>query len=181
MKQLKTCRCLPDWIAQIASDNLPARIANCAVTLGEFSEAALLVPQLAGKSKEEVIQDLAERLASAGRIRNAPAFLKAALARELQHSTFVGGEAVIPHVRSDDVLKLSVAVGLSADGVPWGKSQAAKIVFLFAVPPSGGQMYLSLLSALARFMTNAKTFSELQRATHPEEMWRALKDAPQPA
>jgi mannitol/fructose-specific phosphotransferase system IIA component (Ntr-type) len=146
------------------------------MTFGQFSEPALLAPSLPGGGRDAALRELTRRLESTGRIQNAAKFLEAALAREIQQPLSVGKGVVVPHVRSGDVLRLSVAVGLAGEGVPWGKHGTARIVFLFAVPLSEAGKYLLLLSALSRLMQNEAAFAALQQGTQPEEMWRVLNE-----
>ena len=162
---------------QKASDIPQDGDANCTVTFGQFSEPSLLVPNLTSHDQESVLQELTQRLVSAGRIKNSTAFFEAALAREIQYPTVVGKEVVVPHVRSNDVLKLSVAVGMAADGVRWGSHGTARMVFLFAVPAAEAGKYLLLLSGLSRLISNKPIFAALQEATESEEMLRLLNEA----
>lgn len=146
------------------------------MTFGQFSEPALLAPKLPDGGQEGAVRELTRRLESAGRIQNAAKFLEAALAREMQHPTFVGRDVVVPHVRSGDVLRLSVAVGLAGEGIRWGKHETARVVFLFAVPLNEAGKYLLLLSGLSRLTQNRTAFAALQQAVQPEEMWRVLNE-----
>ena len=146
------------------------------MTFGHFSEPDLLAPKLPDDGQDGAIRELTRRLESTGRIRNAPSFLAAALARERQQPIFVGEGVVVPHVRSGDVVRLSVAVGLAGEGIPWGKHGTARVVFLFAVPLNEAGKYLLLLSGLSRLMQNEAAFAALQQGTQPEEMWRMLNE-----
>jgi mannitol/fructose-specific phosphotransferase system IIA component (Ntr-type) len=146
------------------------------MTFGQFTEPDLLVPKLAGDGQEAALRELTRRLESTGRIQNAPAFLTAALARESQQPIFVGPGVVVPHVRSSDALKLSMAVGLAGEGVPWGRHGIAKVIFLFAVPSKEAGTYLLLLSGLSRLMRDEAAFAALKKGTQPGEMWRVLDE-----
>jgi mannitol/fructose-specific phosphotransferase system IIA component (Ntr-type) len=143
-------------------------------TFGQFTELELLAPNLPGGGPEGAIRELTRRLESTGRIRNAAAFLSAALAREIQQPMFMGQGVVVPHVRSGDALKLSVAIGLAGEGIAWDGHGTARVVFLFAVPLTEAGRYLLLLSGLSRLMQNKAAFAALQQGTQPEEMWQAL-------
>ena len=145
------------------------------MTLGQFTEAKLLIPRLLSDRRDGAIQELTKRLEGTGRIENAPGFLEAVLKRETEMPTMVEGVAV-PHVRGAAVQNLSIAVGLSAAGIPWGrdKRRAAHMVFLFAVPLSDAATYLSLLSGLSSLIQDEIAFTALKRATQPEEMLMVL-------
>ncbi len=146
------------------------------MTFGQFSEPELLAPQLPGGGQDGAMRELTRRLESAGRIQNAAQFLETALAREARQAMFVGQGVVVPHVRSSDVLRLSVAVGMAREGIPWVADKTARIVFLFAVPLDEAGRYLLLLSGLSRLMQNKAAFAALQQAAQPEEMWRVLNE-----
>jgi mannitol/fructose-specific phosphotransferase system IIA component (Ntr-type) len=145
------------------------------MTIGQFTEPKLLIPCLLSDRQDGAIQELTKRLEATGRIENSPGFLEAVLKRETEMPTFIEGVAV-PHVRGGAVQKLSVAVGLSATGIPWGldKRRVAHAVFLFAVPLTEAQTYLSLLSGLSSLIQDEVSFTALKRATQPEEMQSVL-------
>ena len=115
-----------------------------------------------------------------GRIQNASAFVQAVLKRESEFPTFVAKGVALPHLRGEVAQKLSLALGLSAAGIRWGRDarQMAKVVFLFAIPLTEAQTYLSLLSGLSSLVQDAKAFDALSQATHPEEMLRVLNAIP---
>ena len=146
------------------------------MTLGQFTEPRLLIPHLLSDRQDGAIQELTKRLAATGRIQNAPAFLEAVLKREAELPTFVGEGVAVPHVRGGAVPKLSIAVGLSSVGIPWSwdTRRVVKVVFLFAVPLTEAQTYLSLLSGLSSLINDEMAFDALRRATQPEEMLSVL-------
>jgi mannitol/fructose-specific phosphotransferase system IIA component (Ntr-type) len=151
------------------------------MTLGQFTESKLLLPRLLSDRQDAAIEELTERLEATHRIQNAPAFLEAVRQRETEIPTFLDCIAV-PHVRGGAVQQLSLAVGLSATGIPWGRDnrRVARAVFLFAVPWAEAQTYLSLLSGLSRLVQDKMAFAALRRATQPEDMLSVL-DAIRPA
>lgn len=146
------------------------------MTLGQFTEPKLLIPRLLSDRSDGAIRELAKRLETAGRIGNAPAFLEAVLEREEELPTYIEGVAV-PHARGRAVTKLSVAIGLSGPGIPWGREnrRVAKAVFLVAVPMSEAQTYLSLLRGVSNLIHDETAYTALQRATQPESMLSVLQ------
>ena len=144
--------------------------------LSQFTEPKLLIPRLLSDRRDGAIQELTNRLEATCRIQNAPGFLEAVLKRETELPTFVGDGAAVPHVRGGAVSKLSVAVGLSSIGIPWGRDRrhVAKAVFLFAVPLTEAATLLSLQSAVSSLIHDEMAFTTLKRATQPEEMFTVL-------
>lgn len=142
------------------------------LTMGQFTEPRLLVPRLLSSRREGVIQELAKRLEATGRIQDAAAFTKTVAGREADLPSFVGGGVAVPHGRGRAVRSLSLAVGLSAAGIPWGRGHrlTARAVFLFAIPLAEASTYLALLSGLSTLMQDERAFAALETAIQPEDM-----------
>jgi fructose PTS system EIIA component len=177
---LSTASALLDEEPMTATDNPPMRSgpgqSRPALTLGQFTEPRLLVPRLLSTGQENVIQELAKHLEAAGRIANASAFTEAVAGRELDLPTFVGDSVAVPHGRGAAIRVLSLAVGLSAHGIPWGRDRrlVARVIFLFAIPLAESPTYLALLSGLSALLQDNAAFEALQTATQPEHLLRAL-------
>ncbi len=146
------------------------------MTLAQLTEPKLLVPRLLSNRQAGAIQELTRRLETTGRIANAPAFCDAVLRREAELPTIVGDVLAVPHARGQAARVLSLAVGLSAAGIPWGPDPrvTVQVLVLFAVPLAESQRYLDALAALSRFVADASAFQEFQRCTQPEAMLRML-------
>ena len=142
------------------------------LTMGRFTEPRLLVPRLLSNRPEGVIQELAKRLEATGRIQDAAAFTKAVAGREVDLPTVVGSGVAVPHGRGSAVRSLSLAVGLSAAGIPWGRGHrlTARAIFLFAIPLMEASTYLALLSGLSTLMRDERAFAALESAMQPEDM-----------
>jgi 2-O-A-mannosyl-D-glycerate-specific PTS system IIC component len=93
------------------------------MTLGQFTELKLLVPRLLSDQQDVAIRELVRRLEATARIQGATAFLEAALKCESHSPTFVGEGVAVPQVRGAAVQRLSLAIGLSSGGIPWGDCQ----------------------------------------------------------
>jgi mannitol/fructose-specific phosphotransferase system IIA component (Ntr-type) len=147
-----------------------------ALSLGLFTEARLLVPRLLSAGPDGVIQELAKRFEATGRIPDAAAFTEVVVRREMDIPTFAGGGVMVPHGRGGAVRSLSLAVGLSECGIPWGRDRGltARAIFLFAIPLTKASTYLALLSGLSTLMRDETAFASLTTATQPEDMLRVL-------
>jgi mannitol/fructose-specific phosphotransferase system IIA component (Ntr-type) len=143
------------------------------MTLGKFTETKLLVPRLLSTDHMGAIKELTKRLYLTGRIDDSLAFFQAVVEREyMLHSTPERG-VVFPHARGHGVNTLSFAVGISAEGVPWGsfRGPLARVVLLLAIPLSETQVYLNLLSSLSRFFQEEASLTSLCECRQPEEMF----------
>jgi mannitol/fructose-specific phosphotransferase system IIA component (Ntr-type) len=146
------------------------------MTLGQFTDPKLLIPRLHSEEQDAAIRELTQRLEAGQRLANPAVFLEALLKRERELPTFIGDGVAVPHVRSQAVTHISLAVGLSQAGIPWGRGQpnVARLVFLFALPLEEPGTYLRLLSTLSRLVGDESAFAALTRATEPEQMLVAL-------
>lgn len=146
------------------------------MTLGKFTETKLLVPRLLSTDQMGAIKELAKRLHLAGRIDDSLAFFQAVVEREYMLHGTPEREVVFPHARGHGVNSLSFALGVSAEGIPWGspRSPLAKVIILLAVPLSETQVYLNLLSSLSRFAQEESLLASLCLCRQPEEMFALL-------
>jgi mannitol/fructose-specific phosphotransferase system IIA component (Ntr-type) len=89
------------------------------MTLADFTEPDLLVPELLNERQESVLAELSHRLKDAGRVKNAREFTSAVLNHESLVSTMFDGVA-FSLARGHTATELSFAIGLSQHGVRWG-------------------------------------------------------------
>ena len=148
------------------------------MTLADFTQPDLLVPELLNERQESVIAELSRRLKEAGRIKNARAFSRAVLDHESLVSTVFDGVA-FSLARGQIARELSFAIGLSRYGVRWGKGNVPTvfIVVLFAVPASADQSYLSLVMAFSALLRGKEFFPVLCRSKRSKDMFEALNQA----
>ncbi len=150
------------------------------MNLGQFTERRLLIPRLLSRRQDGAIRELAQRLEATVRIQSASSFLEALLKHESESPALVGDGVAIPHVRGGAVDKLTIAVGLSSPGIPWGRTgqHIAHVIFLVAVPLTESGAYLSLLSGLSSMIQDEAAFTSLKHSTQPEDMYRVLSAVP---
>ena len=148
------------------------------MTLAEFTELNLLVPELLNERQESVILELSKRLADAGRIENACVFAQAVLKHESLVST-VFDRVAFCLARGHTAVKLSFAMGLSKYGIPWGRPDAPPVfmVVLFAIPVSAEKEYLPLIMTFSSFLDDKAVLPCLRESQHSEEIFEVLKRA----
>jgi mannitol/fructose-specific phosphotransferase system IIA component (Ntr-type) len=149
--------------------------ANPMTTLAQFTEAALLVPRLAGDHRESVIAELSQRLKNLGRIDSVETFNIAVMEHEELAPAIFDGVA-FPLAHKGAFKELSFAVGLAPQPIHWGTPHAPLVhtVVLFAVPPSEEKRYFSLVFAFSNFLKDGKKFTALRACVRPEEMLEVL-------
>ena len=154
------------------------------------SEAStpLIVPELVrldalpGSTKKDVIEFLAQVVASAGRADTTEGLAGDALAREATAPTGIPGGIAIPHCRSPHVLAPSLGFARLAEAVDFGAAdgQAADLVFMIAAPAGADDFHLQLLAKLARGLMNPDFTDALRKATTPEDIARIVTEQVEP-
>lgn len=148
----------------------------------------LIVPELIrldvapGAQKQDVIEYLADVVATTGRASAAEGLAADALAREATGPTGIPGGIAIPHCRSAHVrtpslgfARLSKPVDFeAADGDP------ADLVFMIAAPDGEDNFHLQLLAKLARGLMRTEFTDALRAASTPEEVARIITGEVQP-
>ncbi len=147
-----------------------------------------------GPTKNDVIHNLAELVAKAGRA-DAAGLEADALAREAKAATGLGGGIAIPHCRSAAVSTNSLAFARLAPPIDFGAFDGpADIAFMIAAAEGSDDAHLELLALLARNLVraeftdglrNAETAEDVvalvNAAIHPEEEAAPAAAAPAPA
>ncbi len=129
---------------------------------------------IAGNTKEQVLDELADVLMNSGALTDKKAFLDDVYEREAVSSTGIGNGIAIPHGKSKFVKETTVAIGRVKSGVTdWETFDDAPVtlVVLLAVDEAdktGG--HVRLLSSMARKLANAQTCERLTKAATPEEI-----------
>ena len=154
------------------------------------SEAStpLIVPELVrldalpGSGKKDVIEFLAQVVASAGRADTPEGLAGDAIAREETAPTGIPGGIAIPHCRSPHVLAPSLGFARLAEAVDFGAAdgQAADLVFMIAAPAGADDFHLQLLAKLARGLMNPDFTDALRKATTPEDVARIVTEQVEP-
>ncbi|MFD8386797.1 fructose-specific PTS transporter subunit EIIC [Streptomyces sp. NPDC059679] len=133
--------------------------------------------RLAADGKEAAIREMAELLATSGKVADAAELVRAALAREEQGTTGLGEEIAIPHAKTDAVTEPVVGFARSPEGIEWGALDGtkAKLVFMIAVPEAAaGDEHLRILALLSRKLMSAEFRERLLEAADEAAILRVL-------
>ncbi|MFD9494234.1 fructose-specific PTS transporter subunit EIIC [Streptomyces sp. NPDC060005] len=142
--------------------------------MSEMITADLVDLDLSADTKEAAARALAERMAALGRVTDLDGFLADVAAREAQMPTGLDGGIGIPHCRSEHVTEPTLAFGRKAAGIDFGAPDGpADLIFLIAAPAGADDAHLTILSALARQLTNT-AFTAALRAVDDTETAAAL-------
>ncbi|WP_436374041.1 fructose-specific PTS transporter subunit EIIC [Cytobacillus sp. BC1816] len=147
--------------------------------LTDITNTKLIEPNLAGTTRDEVIDELIGHFDDSGILDSKSDFKQAILNREAQSSTGLGMNIAIPHGKSNAVKRPAVAFGIKRDGVDWKSLDGsdAKLIFMIAVPEkAAGDAHLKILQMLSRKLMDEDFREQLLKASSKEQAYRLLED-----
>jgi mannitol/fructose-specific phosphotransferase system IIA component (Ntr-type) len=146
--------------------------------VAHYSSSALMLPNLAAKTRDEAIAELSSRLAEEGFVEDAEALTDMAIRREEVASTAIGKGIAFPHVRGIEGGGLTFALGLKKAGIDFGAPDRAKsrLIFFSIIPTAASAFYLRLISTLTDVFRDTEARKTLLAASSPEETWETLEE-----
>jgi len=139
----------------------------------EMMPPELVKLELQGRTKDEVMEELASLVKGAGLLEDLGGYMEALRDREAQGSTGVGMGIAIPHGKCRQVIRPFVAFGRSPGGVDWDSldGEMAHLVFMIGVPEEGAvNEHLKILQALSRRLMDDQARGALMGASSPREV-----------
>ena len=153
----------------------PARGEPRKTGISRFSAEELMICDLKSSTAEGAIRELAEAMVANRFVSNADALVVAAMERESILSTAMGNGLAFPHVRGVEGGGLTIALGVSKDGIAYDDS-GTKVNFIFfsVIPVAVSAFYLRLMSGLTDAFAKKPNRDLLAAAKTPTELWKAL-------
>ena len=148
-----------------------------AIALTDLLDEKQISLQLRARKQANALREIVQLLAANGKIDNPEKFLEQVLAREQAHPSEVQYGVAFPHARTDLVDQIVLGIGRSPAGIPFGKGERARLIFVIGVPQRLVNDYLISLGALARLIKNDATRSALMRAKTAAEFIETLRAA----
>ena len=144
--------------------------------LGKYVSKDLLVLELKGNTKEEVLEELLQLVKSKGLIKKFDEASKAVWEREKSMSTGMQYGIAIPHGRTDAVDRIICAIGLKPDGIDFESidGQPSRIFVLTLSPATGGTPYMQFMAMISQMM-DKKGREQILAAKSTNELFQILK------
>ena len=159
-----------------AAHNVAERSDEPKTGISRFSDESLMVADLGAVSREEAITKLAQAMEDGKFITNADSLVSAAMDREAILSTAMEGGVALPHVRGVEGGALTLAIGVSKEGIDWN-GEDVHIVCLSAIPVAVSAFYLRLVSGLAQAFSKKDARDNLLKSADAAAMWKAIVKA----
>jgi len=134
---------------------------------------------LPGHTREEVLGQLASRLAQGGAVREPGELVTRLLERERLGCTGLGGGVAIPHCKLRDLAEVVVAVASTERPVDFGASDGIPVtlIFLVASPADAAAPHLQALARISRLLRASGVVDDLRAARSPLELFGVLRAA----
>jgi fructose-specific phosphotransferase system IIA component len=131
---------------------------------------------LKADTKEGIIEEMVDRLVSAGKITDREEVLKSILAREEKMSTGMQNGVAIPHGKTDAVKSLVAAVGLQKAGVNFDSMDGAPCtIFIMTVSPAKrAGPHMQFLAEVSRLIGQPAEREKLLAARTHSEIYEML-------
>jgi len=133
---------------------------------------------LQAQTKEQVLQELSQLLADAGKLSNHKQFIADVWARENIGNTGFEDGIAIPHAKSDAVEKPAVAVGISRTGIDYGADdgELSDVFFMLASPSGNSNHHIEVLAQISTKLVEDGFIDKLKSAKSIEEARSLLTD-----
>ncbi|CQR47292.1 PTS system mannose-specific EIIBCA component [Paraliobacillus sp. PM-2] len=139
----------------------------------------LIDTELKADTRDDVIDEMIEKLQKNGAVTSEQIYKKAILGREEESTTGIGMNVAIPHAKSDAVTKPRVVFGMKSEGVDWFSldGSMAKLIFMIAVPTHAeGDAHLKILQMLSRKLMDDTFRNKLLKVQSKEEAYELLEE-----
>jgi mannitol/fructose-specific phosphotransferase system IIA component (Ntr-type) len=146
-------------------------------TLADFTRPELIVARLRESDPAGIIEELSRQFRAQGVVADVLSFYHAAINQEFLSNSATPAGFALPHARSPQVGRVTLAIGRVSEPVIWGLrgSWPVETVFLIAVPPSDTSDYLALRSGLASLGRQEAMLARLRTAADAHEIFGLLK------
>ena len=141
--------------------------------LTEIVRAAHVVAPLAAGTVHEAVTRLARRLIETGDVAQPERLERLFTESHVRDLIHIGGRVLLPHLRTEAVSRLVVALGVAPAPLRIGRDDApgdAQVVVLVLAPPAAADLYLQTVAALARALRDDATVDRLVAARSAEEV-----------
>ncbi|AGK99521.1 PTS fructose transporter subunit IIABC [Clostridium pasteurianum] len=138
----------------------------------ELLKKDTIILDLKASSKAEVIDELVNKLDSAGRLNNKEDYKNAILKRESEFSTGIGDGIAIPHAKTAAVKTPALAFGRSIKGIDYDSldGSPANIFFMIAASEGANNTHLETLSRLSTMLMNPDFKAKLLEVKSEDEV-----------
>lgn len=138
-----------------------------------------VLPDLAGRTRGEVLKEMTERLEEGGRISRETGLLARLLEREALGTTSIGRGVAVPHCRVREINAPVLLLGLSRAGVPFEAvdGKPCHVFFLLVSSQDNPGAGLRILASIAGLTRRSRSLvSKLLKAAGPLSILDVIRE-----
>jgi len=141
-----------------------------------LTQNAMIVP-LRNTDKKSVISELIDILERAGKISSFKEVYDEVIEREDSMSTGLGEGVAFPHARTDKVNNITVAIGISPEGIEFNAidNKLVHIVVVILSPKKDSTPHLQFLSEMSKVLSKASTREKIICVKNAKELYGLFK------
>jgi PTS system nitrogen regulatory IIA component len=138
---------------------------------------AMVVPALAGRSKAEVIEELAVVVTRQHAEIDHRRLVQALEDRERLNSTALGDGVAIPHGKLGGVKRVVAAFGRSVPGIDFSSldGKPTHLFFLLVAPEDSAGAHLKALARISRLLKDEAFRARLMQASDAADLYRTIR------
>lgn len=145
---------------------------------------ALLEPsrvyfRIPGKTREDVLREMAARLAALRLVPSAEELVSKLVEREQLGCTGLGGGIAIPHCKLSGISDVVVAMATTAEPIPFGAADGipVRLIFLVASPAAASAAHLQALARISRILRTPGVIADLDGASSGDRLLEVVRSA----
>ena len=139
-------------------------------------ERETIIPDLQSRTKEDVVRELAENLASAHPGINDEKLIEVLMEREKLCSTAVDSGVAIPHAKLSGISDIIAGFGRSVEGIDYD-SLDAELTHLFIIlvaPETSIGAHIQLLARISKIFRNPDLRAKLMTLETKDEIYDSI-------
>lgn len=132
-----------------------------------------IVAPLVADTFRAAVMTLVQRLVETGAVDDASQLERLTGEQRVRDVVHVGDRVLLPHMRTDAVDHLVVAIGVAPEPLrpaPDAQRAMEQVVVLVLAPPAAANHYLQMVAALARALKDESVIDRLIQARSPDEV-----------
>ncbi|MCM8830041.1 MAG: PTS sugar transporter subunit IIA, partial [Candidatus Omnitrophica bacterium] len=124
------------------------------------------------------ISELLNLLKEKNYIKDSKEILESVMEREKLGSTGIGQGIAVPHTKTDQIIDLVGAVGISENGISFDAldGEPVYIIFLILAPTKSIGLHLKALAKIARLLKDKTFRNALKKANTSKEVFNIIKE-----
>lgn len=134
--------------------------------------------EIEAKTKDELLELLAEKLNKAGKLINKSTFIKDIYIRENEGITGIENGLALPHGKSEGVKETTIVVAKLKKAIEWETLDNSKVdlVVLFAVRlEDKNELHLKLLAKIAGNLSEEENINKIKEINDKKEIIKILE------